>query len=142
MVATRASEPSVWRQLTSGCGAPEIASAALASRYPLSVNSTPQGLRRRAANGADDQGYVIDANRDLAGGTSARGRSRCSKGGLLRGDTEHAAVAVVNEAFARRFWPKRARSEARRTRSRRVPSWSCRGVADHKFRTVAKARGP
>jgi predicted permease len=136
-----------WRQLDERLRArPEIASVALASRYPLSVNfNTTQVFVDGQPNGADDQGYVIDANRVSPGYFRTLGVALLEGRDLSEADTvQSPPVAVVTKAFASRFWPNESAVGKRvRTRVATGPVVEIVGVvADHKVRTIGESPRP
>jgi predicted permease len=136
-----------WRQLDDRLRArPEIASVALASRYPLSVNfNTTQVFVDGQPNGADDRGYVIDANRVSPGYFRTLGVALLEGRDFSETDTEQAPpVAIVTKAFARRFWPDESAVGKRvRTRVATGPVVEIVGVvADHKVRTIGESPRP
>jgi predicted permease len=136
-----------WRQLDGRLRArPEIASVALASRYPLSVNfNTTQVFVDGQPSGPDDRGYVIDSNRVSPGYFRTLGVPLLEGRDFSEADTEQTPpVAIVTRAFARRFWPAES-AVGKRVRTRVVtgPGVEIVGVvADHKARTIGESPRP
>jgi predicted permease len=136
-----------WRQLDERLRArPEIESVALAGRYPLSVNfNTTQVFVDGQPNGADDKGYVIDANRVSPNYFHTLGVALLDGRDFSDADTEQSPrVAIVTSAFARRFWPNESAVGKRvRTRVATGPVVEIVGVvADHKVRTIGETPRP
>lgn len=136
-----------YRQLVDRLRAmPEIEAVALASRYPLSANfNMNQIFIEGQPNGPDDKGYVIDSNRVSAGYFRTLGVPLLEGRDFMDADTEKSPlVAIVTEAFAKRFWPhERAIGKRFHTQTPNGPVAQIVGVAaDYKVRTVGESPRP
>ena len=125
---------------------PGVSNAAIVERLPFSPNIHAQTLfidgRQYAA---DDPGVTTDVTRVTPGYFRALGISLQQGREFDERDAETApAVVIVNEAFARRYWPgESAVGKRLRTRSSTGPLFEVVGVvSDHKVRTVGEAPRP
>jgi len=136
-----------YRQLVDRLRArPDVESAALAMRYPLGTNfNTTQIFIDGQPNGPDDKGYSIDSNAVSPDYFRTLGVPLLEGRDFNDGDTEQSPrVAIVTEAFAKRFWPgERAIGHRFRIRTADGPYVEIVGIVkDHKVRTVGEAPRP
>ena len=136
-----------YRQLVDRLRArPEIESVALASRYPLGANfNSTQIFIEGQPNGPDDKGYSIDSNRVSSDYFRTLGVPLREGRDFMDADTEKSPlVAIVTEAFAKRFWPhERAIGKRFHTQTPNGPVAQIVGVAaDYKVRTVGESPRP
>jgi predicted permease len=125
---------------------PGVSSAAVVERLPFSPNIHAQTIfidgRQYAA---DDPGVSTDVTRVTPGYVRTLGISLQQGRVFDERDTVTApAVVIVNEAFARRYWPgESAVGKRLRIRSSTGPLFEIVGVvSDHKVRTVGEAPRP
>ena len=124
---------------------PEVENAACAVRLPFSLNISDQQIHVPGQASPGDRGFTIQVTRispeyfDTMGVPILEGR------GVLPSDTPHSPrVVVVNESFARRFWPGRsAVGERVHTRAADGPAFEIVGVsADHRVMSVGEGSVP
>jgi putative ABC transport system permease protein len=124
---------------------PGVEAAALATRVPFSLNSNGWEIwvpERHQPGGPGENVEVTTVSRDYfetIGVPIVRGRSFS---GDERPDTPY--VAVINEAFARHFWPGAdAIGKTFRSRNSDGPLFQVIGIAaDHKVRTLTEGPTP
>jgi predicted permease len=126
-------------------GVPGVEAAALATRVPFSLNSNRWSIWIPERHQPGQQGETVEVTTvspeyfDTIGVRIVQGRS-------FRGDErpDTPFVAVVNETFARHYWPgDSAVGKTFRSRNSDGPVFEIIGVAaDHKVRTLTEAPTP
>ncbi|HZR24546.1 MAG TPA: ABC transporter permease [Vicinamibacterales bacterium] len=124
---------------------PGVESVALAERLPFSINYNRNSIFLPDTHTANDKGLVVDVTRvspeyfDTLGVPIVQGRN------LASSDTPTSPkVAIVNEAFARKYWPNQ-NPIGKRIRQRAIdgPQYEVVGVsADYKISTVGEGATP
>ena len=124
---------------------PGVESAALAERLPFSINYNRNLIFLPDRHGPNDKGTTIDVARvsaeyfDTLGVPIVQGRN------FNAGDTPTSPnVAIVNDAFARKYWPNESALGKRiRLRSFDGPQYEVVGVsANYKVSTVGEQTTP
>jgi predicted permease len=122
---------------------PEAESVALASRLPFSINFHEEQIHVPGRTPPSEHGFTIDNTRVSADYFRTLGIALLQGRAFGPEDTPAApGVAVVNETFARRFWPGESAVGKRvHTGSADGPGFEVVGVvADHRIRSVGEGR--
>jgi predicted permease len=124
---------------------PDVENAALADRLPFSLNYGNQQVHISGQVSPDDRGFTIAVTRVSPAYFETLGVPILQGRGFLPSDTpESPAVVVVNEAFARRFWPgQSALGQRIHTRAPDGPVFEIVGVsADHRVQSIGEGSVP
>ena len=124
---------------------PGVESAALAERLPLSINYNRNVIVLPDRQGPNDRGTTIDVARVSAEYFPTLGIAILQGRNFQASDTPTSPnVAIVNEAFARRYWPNDSAVGKRlRQRDFTGPEYEIVGVsADYKVSTIGEATTP
>jgi len=124
---------------------PGVESAAIAERLPLSINYNRNVIVLPDRQGPNDKGTTIDVARVSAEYFPTLGIAMLQGRNFLPSDTPTSPnVAIVNEAFARKYWPNES-AVGKRFRQREFtgPEYQIVGVsADYKVSTLGEATTP
>jgi putative ABC transport system permease protein len=131
--------------LTKVMAIPGVESAALATRVPLQVNTNRWEIWIPERHQPGGHGDTVEVTTVSAGYFKTMGVSLVEGRGFTDDDRpETPRVAVVNETFARRFWPgESAVGKTFRTRGSDGPVFQIVGVSsDHKVLTLSEPPTP
>ena len=124
---------------------PDVENVALADRLPFSLNFGNQQIHVPGQMSPDDRGFTIAVTRVSPAYFETLGVPILQGRGFLPSDTpDSPAVVVVNEAFARRFWPgQSALGQRFHTRAPDGPVFEIVGVsADHRVQSIGEGSVP
>ena len=124
---------------------PDVENVALADRLPFSLNFGNQQIHVPGQMSPDDRGFTIAVTRVSPAYFETLGVPILQGRGFLPSDTpDSPAVVVVNEAFARRFWPgQSALGQRFHTRAPDGPVFEVVGVsADHRVQSIGEGSVP
>ena len=124
---------------------PEVENAAFADHLPFSLNFGEQQFHIPGQLSPGDRGFTVAVTRVSPEYFQTLGVPILQGRGFLSSDTpESPGVVVVNEAFARRFWPgKSALGQIVHTRGPEGPAFEIVGVsADHRVQSIGEGSVP
>ena len=124
---------------------PGLESAAIAERLPFSINFNRNMIFLPDRQGPNDKGQTIDVARVSAEYFQTLGIGLLQGRNFTAADTPKSpSVAIVNEAFARKYWPNESALGKRfRLREFNGPEVQIVGVsADYKVSTMGEATTP
>ncbi|HVQ28946.1 MAG TPA: ABC transporter permease [Vicinamibacteria bacterium] len=124
---------------------PEVENAAFADHLPFSLNFGEQQFHIPGQLSPGDRGFTVAVTRVSPEYFQTLGVPILQGRGFLTSDTpESPGVVVVNEAFARRFWPgKSALGQIVHTRGPEGPAFEIVGVsADHRVQSIGEGSVP